>query len=176
LESALNTESQTSNAPGEAGWRARLRDRWEKLKHEKSSPAGIGVSVAMGVLVACTPFYGLQTLVALALAWALRLNKIAVLLGSAVSNPLGAPFLLFGSAQLGEMLWHGHWLPMTVSALWASRRNEGPGLAADLLLGGLVEGLALGAIIGVIVGLLIYRFRQRNPSPSGSAEGKGGNQ
>jgi uncharacterized protein (DUF2062 family) len=159
----VSSDARGSGAEPKArrGWRATLRDRWRKLATEHASPTQIGIAVAIGVVIGCSPLYGFQTLTALALAWALGLNKIAVLLGTAISPPPLAPFLVFPAVQIGELLRHGHWLSMSITALRAlPLKDLGPTLIADWALGGLVEGVVLGAAIGGTVALILRRRRR----------------
>jgi uncharacterized protein (DUF2062 family) len=155
----------STEAPTKTGLRAKLRERWETLKNEHASPLEIGIGVAVGSIIACSPLWGLQTLLVFVVAWVFRLNRIAVLLGSTVSFPLVAPFLLFAAAQLGEFLRHGQWLPVTVEGLRGLHfRDLGPSLAADLFLGGAIEGAVIGGILGAFAGLVVRQHRRHQPA------------
>src|SRR5260370_486038 len=71
----------------------RLRDRFESLIREHASAGRLGVAVAVGVLIGCTPFIGFQVLLVVAIATLFKLNRIAVLLGAQVSTPPITPLL-----------------------------------------------------------------------------------
>jgi uncharacterized protein (DUF2062 family) len=142
--------------------RGTLRRWTAALVHEHASPGRIGAAVAFGVWVGCSPFYGVQTLVGLALAPALRLNRLAVLLGLQISIPPVAPFLLFANAQVGALILQGQWLPLSVAALRAIPTSKlVTELFLDLLVGGALVGAALGLALGFLTTYLVRR-RRRN--------------
>jgi uncharacterized protein (DUF2062 family) len=136
--------------------------RWpSRLLHEHAQPSRLGAAVAFGVWIGCTPFYGLQTVVGLGLATALRLNRLAVLLGTQISIPPLAPFLLFANVQVGALVLRGHWLSLSMEAIRAvpSSRMVGEFLA-DLLVGGAIVGGALGIPAGLLATYLVRRGRR----------------
>ena len=150
------------------GLRKRLRvigdalRRWSsRLLHEHAQPSRLGVAVAFGVWMGCTPFYGLQTLIGLALATALRLNRLAVLLGMQVSIPPLAPFLLFANAQVGALVLRGHWLSLSLEGMRAVPSSK---LIAeflgDLLVGGAIVGAVLALPAGLLTTYLVRRSRR----------------
>jgi uncharacterized protein (DUF2062 family) len=136
--------------------------RWpSRLVHEHAQPGRLGAAVAFGVWIGCTPFYGLQTVVGLGLATALSLNRLAVLLGTQVSVPPLAPFLLFASAQVGALVLRGHWLPLSIEAMRAVPRSRLVAeLLGDLLLGGAIVGAALALPAGLLTTYLVRRGRR----------------
>ncbi len=66
------------------------------------SAHGLALGVAVGVFVATLPILGIQFLLAGLLAWALRGNVPAALLGTFWANPLSLPLLWLGSHWLGS--------------------------------------------------------------------------
>ena len=143
-----------------------LRTTAERLLTENTSPARLGVAVGVGVLFACTPFYGFQLILALAFAWPFRLNRLAVAAGTQFSFPPLIPFIVFASAWIGEWMVHGRAFRFSLDELRAASIGE---IAAQIglawLVGGLVVGLAAGSVVGGIV-FLIARRRARSMSPS----------
>ncbi|HEY4485144.1 MAG TPA: DUF2062 domain-containing protein [Nitrospiria bacterium] len=78
-------------------WRGRLR----AVLHLDDNPHRIATAFSLGVFIAFSPFIGLHLISAVFLAWVLRLNTVAVLLGTLLNNPWTiAP--IFGSG-----LWVG---------------------------------------------------------------------
>jgi len=136
--------------------------RWpSRLLHEHGSPTRLGAAVAFGVWIGCTPFYGLQTVVGLALATALRLNRLAVLLGMQISIPPLAPFLLFANAQVGALVLRGHWLSLSLEAMRAVPTSRLVAeLFGDLLVGGAIVGAALALPAGLLSTYLVRRSRR----------------
>ncbi len=80
------------------------------------SPAQIAFGVSLGNFVGILPFLGLHTVIALALAYLLRLNMGVVFLGTQISNPFTFPFILFVSAQIGSLVLNGSLLSITFTA------------------------------------------------------------
>jgi uncharacterized protein (DUF2062 family) len=140
----------------------RLRARVHLLVVSDVRPAQLGMAVGLGVLFGCSPLYGLQFVLALAIAVPLRLNKLAVAIGTQVSTPPFTPFIVFAGANLGELMLHGRLLPLTLGAIRAMPARQ---LAEQFLLawtvGGLALGVLLGALIGAAVTVGVRRYRER---------------
>jgi uncharacterized protein (DUF2062 family)/precorrin-6B methylase 2 len=141
----------------------RLRDRVEWLIREHASAGRLGVAVAVGVFIGCTPFLGLQVLLAIAIATLFKLNRIAVLLGVQVSTPPVTPFLLFADAQVGAVLLHRHWLPISLEAVRGAPKAKWVlDLFLELLAGGLVVGVILALGFGGLTAYVVQRHRAQN--------------
>jgi uncharacterized protein (DUF2062 family) len=110
-------------------------------------PARLGAAVGLGVLFGCSPFFGFQFVLALLVAVPLRLNKLAVAIGTQVSTPPLTPFIVFAGANLGELILHQRLLPLTMTAIRAMPARQ---LAEQFLLAWTVGGLTLGAGLGLI--------------------------
>src|SRR6185503_17641137 len=76
---------------------AGLAGRFRGLLHLDDPPRRLAIALAVGVFISCTPFLGLQTLLAVAVAAAFRLNRAATLLGTWLNLPWFAP-LVYGAA------------------------------------------------------------------------------
>jgi uncharacterized protein len=74
--------------------------RWaERLLHIHDTPERTARAFAIGVAIGFSPFLGLHTALGLALAFALNLNRVAVLLGLWVNLPwFIAPFYALATA------------------------------------------------------------------------------
>jgi len=59
---------------------------------------------ALGVLLAFSPLLGFQTLLALSIAFAFRLNRVAIIAGTLVNNPWTIPFIYSAEFFLGASL------------------------------------------------------------------------
>ncbi len=130
-------------------WRARL----EHLLHTHDTPQRTAAAFALGVFFGFSPFLGLHTVLGLALAFALNLNRVAVLLGI-YSNlpwilpPYYAAVTLAAAAILGtdvppefmEHLRGGAW--RNVSALASSLRP----FALPFLVGSLAGATTLALV------------------------------
>ncbi len=149
-----------------------LKRSWRAIVREQATPTRLGLAVGLGVFLGCSPFWGFQTVAALVLGRAFRLNKLAVLLGTQISAPPFAPFLIFGSVQLGHRLIHGRAVELTLAMVKAAPSKVD--LAQQFLwsfgLGALLVGLALGALFGVLTAWGVSRRRAaqaRSPHFSG---------
>ncbi|MBS0233098.1 MAG: DUF2062 domain-containing protein [Proteobacteria bacterium] len=84
--------------------RSRLRFFWRKILQVRATPHEVALGFAIGVFTACTPFLGIQTVLACALAFLLRVSMPAALLGTFVGNPLSWPAIWSASYLGGALL------------------------------------------------------------------------
>lgn len=78
--------------------RGRLRRVLGVLLHLEDTPHRIALAFGLGIWIAFSPLLGLHTLIALAIAFAFRLSRAAILLGCYVNNPWTlAPLFLAGT-------------------------------------------------------------------------------
>lgn len=140
----------------------RLRRRLRELVVSDSSPGRLGAAVGLGVLFGCSPFFGLQFVLALAVALPMRLNKLAVAIGSQISTPPLTPILVFASANLGEWILHRRLLPLTLNEIRAMpARQLAKQFLAAWMVGGLVLGVVLGSMLGAAVAVAVRSYRRR---------------
>lgn len=78
----------------------------ENILHNDDSNAKKALSIALGVFIGISPFWGFQTVIVLFLAVLFRLNKIIAFTFSNVSFPPLIPFIIYGSLQLGGIFIH----------------------------------------------------------------------
>src|SRR5215207_5798748 len=135
--------------------------RWlEQLLHTHDTPARTAAAYALGVIFGFSPFLGLHTILVLAFAFALNLNRVAVLLGIYSNLPWILP---------------AYYTLATVAGAAILRVQVPPGLLRDLstavadaswtdfrILAGRLAPLAwaylLGSTIGaVILAVIAYR-------------------
>ena len=134
--------------PVSRGLRA-LGDRLRPLLHLEDEPWRIALSLAIGVFISITPFWGLQTVLSLLLAAVFRLNKAATLAGTWINLPWFAPFVYAGALELG-------------SALAPQLQGLG-GMSVALLLGTTILGAGAGAVTYVVALSMLRRRRLRLP-------------
>jgi len=67
-------------------------------------PWRIALALAVGVFISCTPTFGFQTLIALALATVARLNRAATVTGVWINLPWVTPFVYAGALKLGSVV------------------------------------------------------------------------
>ena len=77
--------------------------RWlVKLKKLKGTPRSVATGVACGVAVSFTPFVGFHFMLASVMAWMMRGNIIAALLGTIAGNPWTFPFIWVSVLYTGK--------------------------------------------------------------------------
>ena len=85
-------------------WRGRLR----AVLHLDDNPHRIAMAFSLGVFIAFSPFIGLHLISAVFLAWVLRLNAAAVLLGTLLNNPWTIAPIFGTGLWVGSMIYGRH--------------------------------------------------------------------
>lgn len=138
--------------------RARARRFIGAIAAEHASPPRLFAACVVGAIVGSTPFFGLHLPIAIAIAWALRLNRVAVYGAANVSIPPIAPFLAAGCIEVGTRILHHHGAAMHAGAL----RGASPWkLAGDVFVAWVVGAPFVGGAIGVVIGALVYGAARR---------------
>ena len=122
----------------------------------------LATGLAAGVLVGCTPFYGFHSFIVVGVALLMRLNLIVVWLGSHISLPIFAPFLIYAELYVGKA-----WLHVGADA------GVGEDFAAWLA-GSLLVGTALASVTWVVAYLTAKYIKARKPSSNWSGRSRGG--
>jgi hypothetical protein len=79
--------------------------RWlERLLHTHDTPQRTAAAFALGVLIGYSPLLGVHTLICLVVAFALDLNRVAVLLGACTNLPWFIGPYYAGATILGAKL------------------------------------------------------------------------
>src|SRR4030042_5972171 len=124
---------------------SKLKDYLLKFSSKGLSTNEIAFGIALGNFVGFIPVMGTHTLVAIGLAYILRLNTLIVILGTQISNPISYPFQLFITAEIGSLILHGSFLDVKFSK------------DIHYYLDHLVWPLVLGSIVlGTVVSALSY--------------------
>jgi len=93
----------------DGGWQRAGSYVWHRLRRLPDSPERIAKGIAAGVLVSFLPLFGFHFLSAAALAWVLRGNILAAILGTFFGNPFTFPLILFSAMETGSLiLGQGH--------------------------------------------------------------------
>lgn len=95
-------------------WFLRLRNLWLRALSENATPDRFAYAVALGALISAGPFWGVRAPLAIAAAWATRLNRLTAVLASHVLFvplvlPVWALEVRLGATLLGRAPphWHG---------------------------------------------------------------------
>lgn len=70
----------------------------------KDTPKKIALSFAVGVFISITPTFGLHTILALIIAFAFKLNKISLIIGTLLNNPWTTVFVYAISYKIGATI------------------------------------------------------------------------
>lgn len=135
------------------GWVRTSRNVLRHLATEHATPSRLALATALGVFVGSSPLFGLHAPLGLLFAVRLRLNKLAVFLGTNISNPVTGPLVIFANIQTGCRLLTGHWLGSSVMP-WAS-----PSLASwgnKILLYWVVGFPVASSAVALAAGLVSY--------------------
>ncbi|MGA2507555.1 MAG: DUF2062 domain-containing protein [Chitinispirillaceae bacterium] len=88
-----------------------VRALWNKTKlvlskelHANTSPVRLSLSLALGVFVGLSPFYGIHTVIVLALAFILRLNRPLALIGSGITLLPFVPLWIAAGIFVGKIV------------------------------------------------------------------------
>jgi hypothetical protein len=150
-------------------WR-QLLARLRALLHLDDPPQRIALALAVGVFISCTPFLGLQTVLAILVAMVFRLNRAATLTGVWINLPWFAPVVYGAALTLGDWLlpdpsgsreaWLAYILSRPFGLRWRDLSILLEDLSAALLVGTTVVGLAAALVTFVVAfGLISTRRR-----------------
>ncbi len=155
---------------GDALSSATAANRWGLFKglfhallHEHVSPFKLSLALFAGVIIGCSPFFGLHALIGVITASGLRLNKLITIAGTNISNPLTGPFVIMASIKVGWSILYGSALSLGVEELRTqSMWNLGNRLLASWLVGFPLVGAVAGiAVIGLFFPLFwIWQSRR----------------
>jgi len=86
------------------GWMRTFSYFWHRLQRIPGTSSSIAAGFACGAAASMTPFYGTHILSGALLAWAIRGNIIASILGAQIANPWTAPPLWFAAYYVGAWM------------------------------------------------------------------------
>jgi uncharacterized protein len=114
-------ENKTNDFPPKG---TSIREQVSLLFLSDDSSRQIALGAAIGVFLAFSPFLGLHTIAAIALALFFRASRLAAVLGTLINNPVTMTFFYFfeiklGSSILGLTLEIPHNLWKNISELFA---------------------------------------------------------
>jgi hypothetical protein len=118
-------------------------------------PSEIAFAVALGNFVGILPFLGLHTVLAIGLAYLLRLNIVIVFLGTQISNPFSFPFILFVSAQIGNLMLSGSLLNVKFTTELSVLKTY----LMPTMIGSIALGLVVGSLSYFLTLSVARRFR-----------------
>jgi uncharacterized protein len=167
--------------------RAAIRKGLDGLLHIHDTPERTAIAFALGVFIGFSPPLGLHTVLALALAFVLNLNRVAVLLGAYTNLPwvLGPYYTVttaLGARLLGTRLpprFGRHLHELFRISLWNSEFWQRLVELLRPLLWPYIVGSTIGAaVLAVLAYFLSLGFviaRRRHPWPHHPAGGNAAN-
>lgn len=129
----------------------------------EGSVESIARGLAVGVFAGWFPWFGLQILVALALAVLVRGNKLIAAAATWISNPLTYVPIFAFNYYVGRHLLGTHDEPFELNALasWDGVKELGGEILVPLFLGSFVLGLICSSITYFVGHRVVHRSRQR---------------
>lgn len=117
--------------------------RFVRLRGE---PDEIAKGIALGIFIGMTPTFGLQMVIAIFLAYLLKENRLAALVGVWVTNPVTAPVIYAIEYEVGRIL-----LKMPRAALpgelsFGAFADLSYDVLAPLWLGSVIAGILCGSL------------------------------
>jgi uncharacterized protein (DUF2062 family) len=148
------------------GWGRTTRYYRKRLMRLSDTPHSIAAGFAAGVALAMTPFLGFHYLLCFVVAFLVRGNVLAAVLGTSLGNPLTFPFIWLGTFETGSLIlgWFGqrpepidldHLAHRLLTESW---REIWP-ILEPMLIGAVPIALLLGAISYVLVYIAAQGFQ-----------------
>lgn len=149
----------------EEGWWPRFRNAFLEMLGRHQEPEKVAASFAIGVAIAFSPLIGFHFLLAIVLAVLLKLNKLDVVLGTLVVNPLTLGPVSAAALPVGrfilrarqEAVTHLPWADLLRPTAWA---QAGPTMKTIGLQWG-VGMFAFSIVFGSLTYLVLVRVLRR---------------
>jgi uncharacterized protein len=141
-----------------------LKIYYVRFRRLKGDPREIAGGLALGVFIALTPTIPAQTVLAVGLAFLLRVSKLAAFLALWVNNPVTIPFIYLVDYKIGEFILGEAGIRGTALGLSiAHLLNLGWKMAFPLMVGGAILGIGSAIPVYFISKRLYITYRkQRN--------------
>jgi uncharacterized protein len=141
----------------------KLKLQFKKILSLDAHPGHISAGFAVGVFVSFTPFFGLHTPIAIALAFIFRLNKLTCVTGAWVNTPLTMVPVLMASYNLGRFL---RGKPVRELAFKTLDWHSIQPYAKSILLGSSILGFVAAVASYFICYWLVVFFRRKDAALS----------
>jgi uncharacterized protein (DUF2062 family) len=147
-----------------------LRAAWSRGEHKTfrttlhefftdhaHDPLHLSLAVGLGLFFGILPVFGLQTVIALALAHRWRLNMAITLLACNISLPPMVPFLLYAATALGHWMFTGELLTIALGEMTMARARD---FVWEWLVGSMVLAVVASGL-GIVVTYVVARIVRR---------------
>jgi|GEM_PF-1228976 uncharacterized protein (DUF2062 family) len=142
-----------------------LKEYIARFSAKGLSPSHIAFCIALGNFIGFIPVLGVHTIMAIGLAYLLRLNPVIVLLGTQTSNPLSFPFLVLLSAETGNFILYGKFIDMKFSKDIRFLLDH---YVAPTFVGSTVLGIITSVLLYFLLKKLIHMWNRRKAGHEGS--------
>jgi uncharacterized protein (DUF2062 family) len=154
-----------------------FKRRFLHMLGSDSPPEVVAASFAIGVAISFTPLFGLHWIIALLLAVILRLNKVDILLGTLVVNPLTLPAIAAVAIPIGrfllrarrEAIAHLPWREMFRRSFWTTAGPAMKAIGIQMAVGCFFLAVIVGALTYVVLVNLIRHHRAKIAAAHGTA-------
>lgn len=170
------------------GFRRATQYVMHRMRRLPDQPERVARGFAAGVFISFTPFFGFHFLGSVALAWAIRGNILAALLGTFVGNPVTTPIIAITSvgfgrwmmgipdgldvaeigrafAQAGSQIWTNATAIFTPEIMHWNRLAEFVhDIYVPYMLGGVLPGLAVSALFYALTLPLVRAYQRLRAS------------
>jgi uncharacterized protein len=151
------------------GGKRTFRDRFLHMIGRHDPPELVAASFALGIFIAFTPLFGLHLAMAIVLALMLKLNKIDVILGTLVMNPLTIPPASALAIPLGREILQADrhaltalpWDEFFKPSFWSQAGPTMRAVGVQWAVGMFALAFIFGAITYVVLVRFIYAHRAR---------------
>ncbi|WP_343696215.1 DUF2062 domain-containing protein [Flavobacterium sp.] len=116
-------------------------------------------SIALGIFIGISPFWGFQTILLFTFAALFRLNKVIAFLSSNVSFPPFIPLVIYGSLKTGSLFISSN-APLILDS--SATLDDIQKNAAQYIVGSLILATVLALSAGLISYLLLSAFSSKN--------------
>jgi hypothetical protein len=146
-----------------------FKARFLEMLGRDDPPEKVAASFALGVTISFTPLIGFHWLIALALAFVLKLNKVDILLGTLVVNPLTIGPIAALALPIGRLiiraerqaLTHLPWREFLSLSFWVQAGPRMRAIGLQWAAGMIVLALIAGSLTYVVLLNLIRAHRAR---------------
>lgn len=138
-----------------------LREFIKRAKTLEGDPHYVAMGMAVGVFVSLTPTIPFHTVIAVALAFALKGSKPAAVIGVWFSNPITIPFFYLGCYQVGMLILDK---PISFDAKYKTIQElmkMGWDVTAAMMIGGVILGIIPGIVAYFITRNIFTKIRLR---------------
>lgn len=115
-------------------------------------------SVALGIFIGLSPFWGLHTLLVISLAVLFKLNKVLAFVASNISLPPFIPFIIAASLFLGAPFVHGDSNILTQELNFDLVKNN----LLQYVIGSAILATTMATLSGIATYLLLHKLNPEN--------------